>query len=77
VKASGDRLSATAVGEVELEGKVLVLKRIRVRYRLVIPEDQREVAERVHAVHADHCPVYRSITPSVDIATELEMLSPS
>jgi uncharacterized OsmC-like protein len=65
-----------ATGEVELEDKVLVLKRIEVRYRLKIPEDKHEVAERVHEVHHRSCPVARSIGAAVDISTRLELRAP-
>jgi uncharacterized OsmC-like protein len=63
-----------ATGEIELEDKVLVIKRIGVRYRLKIPEDKHEVAERVHDVHQRSCPVARSIGPAIDISTQLELV---
>jgi len=57
---------------VEVEDKVLVIKRIRVRYQLTdCPEDKREAAERAHAFHASRCPVARSIGGSIEIRTEL------
>ena len=63
---------AEAEGEVVLEDRVLVIKRIRVRYRLSgCPEDKREAAERAHAFHARRCPVARSIGGSIGITTEL------
>jgi uncharacterized OsmC-like protein len=63
-----------ATGEVELEDKVLVLKRIQVSYRLKVPEDRRDDAERVHGVHMRSCPVARSIGDAVDISTRLELV---
>jgi uncharacterized OsmC-like protein len=58
---------------VEIEDKVLVIKRIRVRYRLNgCPEDKREAAERAHSFHASRCPVAKSIAGSIAITTELE-----
>jgi organic hydroperoxide reductase OsmC/OhrA len=51
---------------------VLVIKRIRVRYRLPVPADKREAAERAHEAHPRSCPVARSIGGSINIATELE-----
>ena len=61
-----------ARGEVELEGKVLVVKRIRVTYTgLQVSEDDRDKVERVLAVHADGCPVARSLKGSIEITTEL------
>lgn len=55
----------------ELEGKVLVVKRIHVRLRLRAPADSRETAERVHGIFADGCPIYRSIRAAIGITTEL------
>lgn len=51
-----------------------MIKRIRVRYRLPVPADRREVAERAHAAHQRGCPVARSIGGSIDIETELEIV---
>jgi len=53
---------------------VLVIKRIRVHYRVQVPEDKRPEAERAHAVHHRACPVARSIGGSIDIQTELELV---
>ena len=63
-----------AIGEVEVEDHVLVIKRINVRYRLAVPADRRDEVERVHAFHARFCPVARSISPAIEISTELEFL---
>jgi uncharacterized OsmC-like protein len=60
---------------VELEGKVLVIRRIHVRYELDVEGEVDEAAiERVLGFHADHCPVARSIGPAIDITTEVELL---
>jgi uncharacterized OsmC-like protein len=66
------QLVGHATGEVELEGSVLVIKRIRVRMELRAPSTQREAAERAHAVYADSCPVYRSLKAAIEITTELD-----
>ncbi len=61
-----------ARGEVELEGKVLVIKRIAVTYTgLQVADADRDKAERVLAVHADGCPVARSLRGSIEITTAL------
>lgn len=62
---------AEATGEVEKDNNVLVIRRIHVRYRLKVPAGQEETARRVHDIHHDHCPVYRTISGCVDITTEL------
>jgi len=57
---------------VDLDEKVLVIRRIRVRYVLRdCPEDKREAAERAHTFHVQRCPVARTIGGCVDIVTEL------
>ena len=55
----------------ELEGKVLVIRRIHVRLRLKADPQQRETAERVHGLFADACPLYRTLKSAIQITTEL------
>jgi uncharacterized OsmC-like protein len=71
ISASIDRLVAEAVGEIEKEEGVLVIKRIHVRLRLKANEEHRATAERVHGMYADRCPVYRSLRDAIAITTEL------
>jgi uncharacterized OsmC-like protein len=62
-----------ARGEIELDGKVLVLKRIHVTYSgFAFTEDDRETVQRVVATHAQGCPVARSVQGAIDITTEVE-----
>ena len=60
-----------AVGEVELEDNVLVIRRIHVRLLLRADEAHRETAARVHGIFADKCPVYRSLKAAISMTTEL------
>jgi uncharacterized OsmC-like protein len=62
---------ALVVGEVELEDKILVVKRIHVRFQLKVTPEQREVAERVHGFFAMSCPLYRTLRSAIAITTEL------
>ncbi len=55
----------------ELDGKTLVMRRIHVRFSLECPPEQREIAQRVHGVYADACPIYRSIHPQIAVTTEV------
>ena len=64
-----------AVGEVEKEDGVLVIKRIDVHYRLRIPADRHADAERVHGFHARFCPVARSLEGSIEVSTHLELVA--
>jgi hypothetical protein len=73
IDAGGGRLVSEAEGDVVVEVKVLVVKRIRVRYRLSArPVDKREAAERAHSFHAGRRLVARSIGGSIEITTELD-----
>jgi uncharacterized OsmC-like protein len=56
---------------VELEGNVLVVRRIHVKMRLRGAGAQREAVERVHGFYADNCPLYRSLKPAIAITTEV------
>ncbi len=66
------------MGEVELDGKVLVIKRIHVTYTLrgaaEADEQTQDKIDRAHARHAEFCPVARSIRDSIDITTELTLV---
>jgi hypothetical protein len=62
---------AEAVGEVELENDVLVIRRIHVKLKLRTEESNREAANRVHGFFAAKCPIYVSLKPAIDITTEL------
>lgn len=73
MKASGGRLVAEGVGEIEKEEGVLVIRRIHVTYRLAgVEEEDRQTVERVLGFHQDRCPVARSIRGAIEVTTELE-----
>ena len=61
------------MGEVETEGKILVVKRIRQTFHLAADEEDREKIERVIKVYADSCPVARSVKGSIEITSELDL----
>lgn len=67
-------LTAQVRGEIEKDGKVLIIKRIHVAYTLKTDPANRETAERVHGFHADYCPVARTIQGCVEISTSLELV---
>ena len=68
--ASNERLVSEAVGEVELEDNVLVIRRIHVILKLKALESHRETASWVHGFDADRCPIYRTLRPAIAITTE-------
>ena len=53
------------------DGKVLVIRSIRVTYTLDVGSEHRDTARRVHEFHAGFCPVARTLEGCVRIETEL------
>lgn len=71
--AGEGRLWSAARGEIATDDGVLVIRRIEVTYHLRAAESQRPAIERVLGVHADHCPVARTLRGCVEIDTRLEL----
>ncbi len=53
---------------------MLVIRRIHAHYKLRAPESGRETIERVHEMHADRCPVARSLKGAIDVSTSFELI---
>lgn len=75
INASEGRLVAEVRGEIESDGGVLVIRRVHVNFQLRAPEDARPIVERVHAVYAQKCPVYRTLKPAMQITSSYELLT--
>ena len=54
---------------------MLIIKRIHIEHKLKVPEEHRQTAERVHAIYADRCPLYRSVKTSIAVTSSLTLLS--
>ena len=78
IPAGEGYLESDTIGEIEKEGNVLVIKRINITYKLKIDpellEEKRDAIDRVMRVHPNSCPVYRSISGSIGITAELELV---
>ena len=75
IDASDGRLTAEVRGEVESEEGVLVIRRIHVAMKLRAQEEVRETVERVHGFFAPKCPVYRSLTPVIQITSSYDLVT--
>jgi uncharacterized OsmC-like protein len=74
IDASGGRLVADVVGEVETEESVLVIRRIHVSMRLAAPPESRETVERVHGLYAMRCPLYRTLRGAIALTSSFELV---
>ena len=69
------KLAGEIRGEVErADDGVLVIRRIHVEQRLRAPERNREAAERALKVYANNCPLYRSVSSSIEITSSLSFM---
>jgi uncharacterized OsmC-like protein len=74
IDASGGKLTADVTGEVEAEDGVLVIRRIHVDLRLAAPEEVRETVERVHAMYAMRCPLYRTLHTAIALTSAYKLV---
>lgn len=76
VRADEERLIGETTGEIETtEDGVLVIRRIHIHYKLKADEANRAAINRAFETHPPKCPVYRSISNTIDITTELTVTS--
>ena len=75
IDASGGKLTADVVGEVEADDGVLVIRRIHVAVRLVASEDARETVDRVHLMYAMRCPLYRTLHQAIELTSSVALVT--
>jgi uncharacterized OsmC-like protein len=75
IDASNGKLIADVTGEVEAEEGVLVIRRIRVAMQLMAAEESRATVERVHAIYAMRCPLYRTLHDAIDLSSSYTLVS--
>ena len=75
IDASNGRLTADVRGEVESEDGVLIIRRIHIDMKLQAPEEARETVERVHGFFASKCPVFRSLSPAIEITSSYTLVA--
>ena len=76
IDASNGRLTGEITGEVETEDGVLVIRRIHVAMRLIAPQEAKATVERVHAIYAMHCPLYRTFHKTLQLTSSYELAPP-
>jgi uncharacterized OsmC-like protein len=74
IDASEGKLSAEVTGEVEEEDGVLVIRRIHVAMRLVALEQTREKVDRVHAIYAMNCPLFRTLHSAIRLTSSFQLV---
>jgi uncharacterized OsmC-like protein len=77
IDASHGKLVGEVTGEVETEDNVLVIRRIHVAMRLIVPESAREAVERVHGFYAMRCPLYRTLRNAIQLSSTVAIELPA
>jgi uncharacterized OsmC-like protein len=73
IDASNGKLTAEVTGEVETEDNVLVIRRVHVAMRLVADPELKDAIERVHAMYAMNCPLYRTLHKAIQLTSSYEL----
>jgi len=76
IDASHGKLTAEVTGEVETEDGVLVIRRIHVEMRLTASEEFRATVDRVHAIYAMNCPLYRTLHKAIQLTSTCLLIIP-
>jgi len=63
----GGALETQVEGDIEEGDKVLLLTRVRIRYKLTVPAGKRAEAERALALHDARCPVSQSVQRGITV----------
>ena len=67
-----ENLVADVEGDITEDGGVIRVSAIRVRYRLKVPTDLRDKAQRALDTYSKGCPAYHSIRDCIDCTWSAE-----
>ena len=74
LRADPEKLEALTEGTLEdVDGKLL-LTHVTVNYRLKVPKEKREAADRALQFHGDRCPVSESVKRGVTVEWKAEIV---
>ena len=76
IDASNGKLVGDVTGEVETDDGVMVIRRIHVHMQLEASEEKRETVERVHAIYAMNCPLYRTFYKMLQLMSSCALTAP-
>jgi organic hydroperoxide reductase OsmC/OhrA len=76
IRLTKDTMQTEVEGLIEKVGSGIRITTIRLHYRLTIPEEQRQEAERAVAVHDRGCPATQSVSPSIKVEWHAEYVDP-
>ena len=72
IRLNKDQFKVDVEGLIEKVGNGIRITTIRMHYRLTVPPDKREEAERAVAVHDKACPASQSVSPAIKVEWDAE-----
>jgi len=74
VPAGDGRLRSDAIGEVEEEDGLLIVKRLHLTHHLRVDADaDRDAIEQAHEYHVSRCDLAQTVIGCIDITTDLKL----
>ena len=70
---AAENLSANVEGDIEEVDGVLKITKIRLGYKMKIPQGMRDKAERALENYAEKCPAYQSVRGCIDVTWEADI----
>ncbi len=67
IPAYGGTLDTEVEGDIEEENKLILLTKVRLKYKLRIPKGKRAEAERALQLHDSRCPVSQSVQRGIKV----------
>ena len=67
IPSQPEKLSADVEGDIEDIDGVMVITKIRVRYRMKVPKGVRDKVDRALATHEKKCPAATSVKRGIDV----------
>ena len=67
IPAYGGTLETEVEGDIEEENKLILLTKVRIKYKLSIPKGKRAEAERALQLHDSRCPVSQSVQRGIKV----------
>ena len=75
IRTFQDRFKATVSGDIEDVSGVLKITRIKVTYRLKLPEEKKQEARDALENYIHLCPAAQSVIGCIDISHELDLVT--
>ena len=75
IAVDSSQFVAEVEGFNEMRENIPVLARVHVHYRVAVPEEKREAAERALAKHVEKCPTAQTLKGAVEVVATADWVA--